>query len=105
MHLSKNYEGQRTLDELDYEYALDCSGYKFNGPRNFMLGGLKKCLEPRTGQIMVNQYCQVTDQHPFDEREYCKVYDNIFSFGDVCLTPSNELKTIVSMYQYVDMVA
>ena len=44
--------------------------------------------------------CQVTNNHPLldDVKKYEKTYENIYSFGDVCLTPSNELKSIVSMY-------
>lgn len=33
------------------------------------------------------------------------VLKNVFSVGDVCLTPSNEIKSIVSMYQYVPAIA
>ena len=31
--------------------------------------------------------------------------EDIFSFGDVCLTPSNEIKSVVSMYQYGTIIA
>lgn len=34
-----------------------------------------------------------------------KIYENIFAFGDVCITPANEPKTIVSLYQYKKEVA
>ena len=50
----------------------------------------------------------MTQQHPFfpyDKKASPKTYSNIFSFGDVCLTPSNELKSVVSIMQYQDVVA
>ena len=56
-----------------------------------MQGDMAKYVSEKSGQIVVNQFCQVES--------------NIFSFGDVCLTPSGEAKTIVSMYQYKDIVA
>lgn len=34
-----------------------------------------------------------------------KVFNNIFAFGDVCVTPANEHKTIVSIHQYKKIVA
>ena len=30
--------------ELDYELVVDCTGYKFPGPRDFMRGELTSCL-------------------------------------------------------------
>jgi NADH dehydrogenase FAD-containing subunit len=33
------------------------------------------------------------------------VHKNIFSFGDTCLTPHNEMKSIVSMHQYSAHIA
>ena len=30
---------------------------------------------------------------------------NVFALGDACLTPMNELKTISSILQYVDIIA
>ena len=33
-----------------------------------------------------------------------KTFHDIFAFGDVCLTPRNEAKSIVSMYQYSNQV-
>lgn len=34
-----------------------------------------------------------------------KTYTNIYAFGDVCITPANEQKTIVSIHQYKKIVA
>ena len=55
-----------------------------------MVEEMAQYVSPKSGQIIVNKYCQVVD--------------NIFSFGDVCLTPVNEPKSIVSMYQYCSQV-
>lgn len=68
---------------------------------------LAKCVDPLRGQIQVNEFCQVTQNHPLIELEdnmssnsFGKTFHDIFAFGDVCLTPRNEEKSIVSMYQY-----
>ena len=95
---------------LGYEYSIDCTGYSFLGPRRFMTKEMSKCIDPRTGQIQVNAYCQVMQRHPFlDPSEASiskkKTYHNIFAFGDVCITPSNEHKTIVSIHQYKKIIA
>ena len=72
---------------------------------------LGRCVDPRTGQIQVNEYCQVTQKHPLLESSdivstnKIKTYGNIFAFGDVCITPSNEQKTIVSIHQYKKIIA
>lgn len=50
---------------------------------------------------MVNKFGQLTNIHPFVEKAKPadpKTFTNILSFGDVCLTPMNEPKSIVSMY-------
>ena len=50
---------------------------------------------------MVNKFGQLTNIHPFIEISYPsdpKTFTNILSFGDVCLTPMNEPKNIVSMF-------
>ena len=67
-----------------------------------MKGELSNCLDPISGQIQVDSEGRVTNIHPIAPNPDAakKVYDNIFSFGDVCITRANELKTIVSMYQY-----
>jgi len=81
--------------------TIDCSGLKFVGPKHFMTGDLAQCLDKRTGQILVNVNGQVTNVHPLTKKNQpsnpstCK---NIFSYGDVCLSPSNEVKSIVSMF-------
>ena len=86
----------------DFDYILDCSGFKFTGPQKYMQGELANCLCKKTGQIMVNEFCQVTNKHPFVDNGVSspQVYKNIFSYGDVCLTPADEPKQIVSMFQY-----
>ena len=35
---------------------------------------------------------------------FCQVTDGIFAFGDVCMTPAQEEKSIVAMYQYVHAI-
>lgn len=99
---------ENTMKNLGYEYYIDCSGYKFTGPRRFLQEGMSECIDPRTGQIQVNQFCQVTQKHPLlkqSDASKDKTYDNIFAIGDVAITPSNEPKTIVSIHQYKEIVA
>jgi hypothetical protein len=57
---------------------------------------------------MVDIKGRVTNKHPIASNHRpssLTVHKNIFSFGDVCLTPANEIKTIVSMFQYGFQVA
>jgi NADH dehydrogenase FAD-containing subunit len=78
------------------------------GPTKFMQGPLNECIDRKSGQILVNEFCQVTNKHPLTnigQPAKQTVYNNIFSFGDVCLTPRNEPKCIISMYQYGSIVA
>ena len=65
MNIHTGVEGGSTQEALGYDYTVDCTGYKFTGPKLYMKGqGLETCLEPRTGQIQVNSFCQVTQVHP-----------------------------------------
>jgi len=51
----------------------------------------------------------VTNAHPLSEKKRNqvseKVFENIFCFGDVCLTSINEVKSIVSIILYIEIVA
>lgn len=101
------YEKGGPMDE-QYDCILDCMGFKFTAPGYFMQDKLATCLDKKTGQILVNSKCQVTNVHPFVENhkpEEVILLKNVFSMGDTCLTPSNEIKSVVSMYQYAHVVA
>lgn len=68
---------------------------------------MKDCIDKKSGQILVDSRCRVTNIHPIATTaapEQPKVHQNIFSFGDVCLTPRNEPKSIVSLTQMVNAV-
>ena len=74
------------------------------GPQIYLQGKLAECVDKKTGQIFVNVHCQMTDKHPLTDKGQPSnpvVYENIFSIGDVCLTRMNEVKSIVSMMQYL----
>jgi len=47
---------------------------------------------------------RVTNIHPIATKksENPKTYQSIFSFGDVSISPANEPKTIITMYQLVE---
>lgn len=99
LHLETNYEDGCPISQ-HYDYVLDCRGFKYTGPQNYMHAELSNCIDKMTGQVFVNKYGQVTDLHPLIEKNQPtepNVYQNIFSFGDVCLTPMNEHKSINSM--------
>ena len=38
----------------NYDYVIDCRGFKFLGPAKYMTGPLAECLDKKTGQIFVN---------------------------------------------------
>lgn len=40
---------ESTMTQLGYDYFIDCTGYKFTGPRRFMTQELSECIDPRTG--------------------------------------------------------
>ncbi len=54
------------------------------------------CLSPN-GQIYVNDLFQISSHNPMENSTSEGIKDNIFAFGDVCLTSLNELKTIPSI--------
>lgn len=91
----------------DFDCLLNCAGYSFSGPGEYMKDQLAETVCKKSGQIQVNSKCQVTNQNPLSGIKVAdeKVFKNIFSYGDVCLTPANEDKQIVSMYQYGFQVA
>lgn len=73
-----------------------------------MTAEMSECVDTKTGQIWVNEFCQVTNKHPIASNHNPSVvetYKNIFSVGDVALTPANEIKSIVSMFQYLGQAA
>jgi hypothetical protein len=56
----------------------------------------------------VNSFLQVTNVNPLNEEDskfkIVKVYSNIFSIGDVCLSRANEPKAVVPLYTYVPIL-
>jgi NADH dehydrogenase FAD-containing subunit len=91
----------------EYGYYLDCSGLKFKGPTEFFKNSLD-FLDKKSNQILVDKKGRVTNVHPIATQggnQTAVVLKNVFSCGDVCLTPANEVKSIVSMYQYLPAIA
>lgn len=73
-----------------------------------MQGDLAACIDKKSGQILVNEFGQVTNCHPLTkvgQPANPTVHKNIFSYGDVTLTPRAEMKCIVSMLQYGSVIA
>jgi NADH dehydrogenase FAD-containing subunit len=36
-------------DKMGFEYIVDCRGFKYLGPKDFLQGPLAECVEPKTG--------------------------------------------------------
>ena len=49
VHLNTPYNGEETLQKLGYDFVINCCGFRFNAPRQYMQGDLADCLEPKTG--------------------------------------------------------
>jgi hypothetical protein len=98
VHLNEFFKGDETLQKLGYDMEILCTGFKYEAPKRFLKGELAKCIDPVNGQIQVNQFSQVSQQHPLlPANAQAKTFEHIFSFGDVCVTPANENKSIISM--------
>ena len=96
----------KTKAGTTYEYVIDCRGFKFAGPSQYLSEDMKDCIDKKSGQILVDKRCRVTNVHPIASAAppEPRIYQNIFSFGDVCLTPANEPKSIVSLTQMTNVV-
>jgi len=40
-----------------YKCIIDCRGFKYLGPSKYMTGDLAQCLDKKSGQILVNNFC------------------------------------------------
>jgi hypothetical protein len=77
-------------NKMGYEFILDCRGFKYLGPTEYMQGSMAECIDKKSGQIWVDSKGRVTNKHPIASNHnpsQLKVHKNIFSYGDVCLTP------------------
>lgn len=105
-----HYDGAKVKynDTDEYAYYVDCTGLKFNGPTEFFKTQ-PDVLDKKTNQILVDTRGRVTNVHPIAtvlrDASSNLTLKNVFCIGDVCLTPSNEIKSVVSMYQYTPVVA
>jgi NADH dehydrogenase FAD-containing subunit len=111
IHPGTNYStGTKILtpDSSDpYALYIDCRGFKFLGPAKYMQETISDCVDKKSGQILVNEFCQVTNKHPLAANHSPAnpvIHHNIFSYGDVSLTPRAEVKCIVSMIQYLSQI-
>jgi len=80
----------------DFDVKIDCTGFK-REPASFLTTG---CLSSslKDAQLRVNKHLQVTDQSG-------GTLSHIFSIGDVALTPADEEKSIVPIYQMTGVLA
>lgn len=80
-----------------YDFILMCVGLTCYTP--FMDNQEFKDCKDKRGRIYVNEYFQVTNQDPTVESsdqvmDDPKVYDNIFCYGDACVTKMQEVKNV-----------
>lgn len=59
-------EGQKlqTNEGADYDYQIDCRGFKYQGPAEFFQNDLKECLDKKSNQILIDKQGRVTSIHP-----------------------------------------
>lgn len=62
LYLNCEFKGSETLQELNYEMKIDCTGSKYEGPRIYLKGELADCIDSKTGQITVNEHLQMTSR-------------------------------------------
>ena len=91
---TKTAYAESTAKELDYEYVIQCMGYVYR--TEYMKKNFASCLAPN-GQIYVNDLYQISSHNPLENSTAAGIKENIYSFGDACLTSLNESKTIPSI--------
>lgn len=90
-----------TAKDLGYDLAVECTGYKFH--TEFLKKTYPQCVA-KNGEIYVNDLFQISGVDPRIDPVAKGVRENIFAFGDVCLTSLNEVKTafvIVFLTEYL----
>jgi len=88
---SKTSYSESTIKELDYDFAIQFLGYTYK--TDYMRKNFASCLAPN-GQIYVNDLFQISSHNPAENSTSEGIKDNIFAFGDVCITSLNEEKTV-----------
>jgi pyruvate/2-oxoglutarate dehydrogenase complex dihydrolipoamide dehydrogenase (E3) component len=46
VHTGKEYDGN---DKMGYDFVLDCRGFRYLGPSEFMQGDMAQCVDKKTG--------------------------------------------------------
>ncbi|CAI2368381.1 unnamed protein product [Moneuplotes crassus] len=91
LHLNQYFSPENNESE-DHNFSLMCAGIDYYTP--FMNFNFKDCVDQRR-RIFVNQYFQVTNQDPTQQEiVHPKTYDNIFCYGDACLSCMQEVKNV-----------
>ena len=63
-HPNSDYKSEGGGIGDEYEIHVDCRGFKVLGPSKFLQQNMSDCIDPKTGQIWVNNFCQVVNKHP-----------------------------------------
>lgn len=98
---SKTSYSESTTKELDYDFAIQCLGYTYK--TDYMKKNFAACLAPN-GQIYVNDLFQISSHNPMENSISEGIKDNIFAFGDVCITSLNEEKTVPAIKMLSDCI-
>lgn len=92
LHFNTRFNENSELAK-EYDFIINCVGTKILTPfmdKNF------KDFKNESGKIFVNKYYQISNVDPLSGSNSGneKVYENIFAFGDCCLTSLNEPKNV-----------
>ncbi len=77
--------------EKGFDTVFNCVGEKFNS--DFLQKNFPGAIS-RNGQIFTNEYMQLITSDPSVDGKVKAAKENVFSIGDIALTPLNELKNI-----------
>lgn len=88
----------------EYDLAINCFGTRIHTP--YMDASYKDYKDDR-GRIFVNKYFQVTNVNPLTGSAIGEeqTLENIFCFGDTCLTKMDEPKNIPAIFECSFIVA
>lgn len=97
------YEPNSSLAK-EYDFVINCVGTRIHTP---YMDASYKNFKDEKGRIFVNKYFQVTNVNPLTGKSSGseQTLENIFCFGDACLTKMDEPKNIPSIFECSYIVA
>jgi hypothetical protein len=101
IHTNVTYDESFSKDH-GYDITYVCLGQRYSAP--YMKDNFSRCIA-QNGQIYVNNLMQVIDSDPKTNPLAAPIKQNMFSFGDCCLTSRGEEKNIPSMRGFAPALA